>query len=182
MAENTRLKAKDHAATIIPEKDVRIREIRRIGNNQQTKMNYRGSRMDKRELFQIRNIIREIECLQRQLEQAESLVEKHQTTAIVKGSHYSFPYTERSFRLSGADEKEYARKVKRLRMKLKHRIDELIKKVEEAQEYIESIKDSDTRLILQLRFINGLTWEQLEAETGIPMTTAKRKYRRWRDF
>jgi len=34
MAENTRLKTKDHVATIIPEKDARIREIRRIGNNQ----------------------------------------------------------------------------------------------------------------------------------------------------
>ena len=138
--------------------------------------------MDKRELFQIRNIIREIECLQRQLEQAESLVEKHQTTAVVKGSHHSFPYTERSFRLSGADEKEYARKVKRLRMKLKHRIDELIEKVEEAQEYIAGIPDPDVRLILQLRFVKGLTWEQIEEETGMSEATCKRKYRRWRDF
>jgi len=55
-------------------------------------------------------------------------------------------------------------------------------KAAEMQEYIASIEDSETRLILQCRFINGLTWEQIEAETGIPMTTAKRKYRKWRDF
>ena len=65
-------------------------------------------------------------------------------------------------------------------MKLKHRIDELMATVEEAQEYIAGIPDSDIRLILQYRFINGMTWEQIEAETGIPVTTAKRKYkRRW---
>ena len=138
--------------------------------------------MDKRELMQIRNIIREIECLQRQLDRAEYQTETRQTTVAVKGSMRDWPYVEHAIKLTGVDMEDYIRKVKRLRMKLKHRIDELIEKMEEAQEYIESIKDSDTRLILQLRFINGLTWEQLEAETGIPMTTAKRKYRKWRDF
>ena len=138
--------------------------------------------MDKRELMQIRNIIREIECLQRQLDRAEYQTETRKTTVAVKGSMRDWPYVEHIIKLTGVDMEDYIRKVKRLRMKLKHRIDELMATVEEAQEYIESIKDSDTRLILQLRFINGLTWEQLEAETGIPMTTAKRKYRKWRDF
>lgn len=138
--------------------------------------------MDKRELMQIRNIIREIKCLQRQLDRAEYQTETRKTTVAVKGSMRDWPYVEHIIKLTGVDMEDYIRKVKRLRMKLKHRIDELMATVEEAQEYIESIKDSDTRLILQLRFINGLTWEQLEAETGIPMTTAKRKYRKWRDF
>jgi len=138
--------------------------------------------MDKRELMQIRNIIREIKCLQRQLDQAEHEVEKHETTAAVKGSLRHFPYTEHTFKVTGADEVDYAKQVKRLRMKLKHRIDELMATVEEAQDYISKIPDADVRLILQLRFINGLTWEQIEVETGIPMTTAKRKFRKWRDF
>ncbi len=138
--------------------------------------------MDKRELMQIRNIIREIKCLQRQLDRAEYQTETRKTTVAVKGSMRDWPYVEHIIKLTGVDMEDYIRKVKRLRMKLKHRIDELMATVEEAQEYIESVKDSDTRLILQLRFINGLTWEQLEAETGIPMTTAKRKYRKWRDF
>lgn len=138
--------------------------------------------MDKRELMQIRNIIREIKCLQRQLDQAEHEVKKHETTAAVKGSLRYFPYTEHTFKVTGADEVDYAKQVKRLRMKLKHRIDELMATVEEAQEYIAGIPDSDIRLILQCRFINGMTWEQIEAETGIPVTTAKRKYRWWRNF
>jgi len=138
--------------------------------------------MDKRELFQIRSIIKEIECLQRQLDRAEHEVKKHETTAAVKGSLRYFPYTEHTFKVTGADEVDYAKQVKRLRMKLKHRIDELMATVEEAQEYIAGIPDSDIRLILQCRFINGMTWEQIEAETGIPITTAKRKYKRWWNF
>ena len=54
--------------------------------------------------------------------------------------------------------------------------------MEEAQEYIAGIPDSDIRLILQCRFINGMTWEQIGAETGMSEATCKRKYRRWRDF
>ena len=138
--------------------------------------------MDKRELMQIRNIIREIKCLQRQLDQAEHEVKKHETTAAVKGSLRYFPYTEHTFKITGADEVDYAKQVNRLRMKLKHRIDELMATVEEAQEYIAGIPDPDVRLILQLRFVNGLTWEQIEEETGMSEATCKRKYRRWRDF
>jgi len=89
--------------------------------------------MDKRELMQIRNIIREIKCLQRQLDQAEHEVKKHETTVAVKGSLRYFPYTEHIFKVTGADEVDYAKQVKRLRMKLKHRIDELMAMVEEAQ-------------------------------------------------
>ena len=138
--------------------------------------------MDKRELMQIRNIIREIECLQRQLDRAEYQTETRQTTVAVKGSMRDFPYVEHTIKLTGVDMEDYIRKVKRLRMKLKHRIDELMATVEEAQEYIAGIPDSDIRLILQCRFINGMTWEQIEAETGIPITTAKRKYKRWWNF
>ena len=132
--------------------------------------------------MQIRNIIREIKCLQRQLDRAEYQTEARQTTVAVKGSMRDWPYVEHAIKLTGVDMEDYIRKVKRLRMKLKHRIDELMATVEEAQEYIAGIPDSDIRLILQCRFINGMTWEQIEAETGIPITTAKRKYRWWRNF
>ena len=138
--------------------------------------------MDKRELMQIRNIIREIECLQRQLDRAEYQTETRQTTVAVKGSMRDFPYVEHTIKLTGVDMEDYIRKVKRLRMKLKHRIDELMATVEEAQEYIAGIPDPDVRLILQLRFVKGLTWEQIEEETGMSEATCKRKYRRWRDF
>lgn len=53
-------------------------------------------------------------------------------------------------------------------------------KMSEAQEYIATIPDSETRLILLCRFINNLTWEQIEDETGMSVSTAKRIYRRWR--
>lgn len=55
-------------------------------------------------------------------------------------------------------------------------------KVAEAQEYIASVEDSRTRIVLQCRYVNGLTYEQIETETGIPCRTAKRLFKAWRDF
>lgn len=138
--------------------------------------------MNKSELFQLKHLSKEIEYLKKQLELAEYQVEARQTTDSVVGSSPTFPYVQHVIKISGVDEKDYELKVRRLKNNLRRRIDGLMDKVAEMQEYIESVEDSETRLILQCRFINGLTWEQLEAETGIPMTTAKRKYRRWRDF
>jgi len=138
--------------------------------------------MDKRELSQLKHLIKEIEYLKKQLDAAEYQVETSMASDVVSGSSSDWPYIKHTIKISGVDIKDYEQKVKRLRNQLKRRIDELMDKAAEMQEYIASIEDSETRLILQCRFINGLTWEQIEAETGIPMTTAKRKYRKWRDF
>lgn len=138
--------------------------------------------MDKKELSQLKPIIKEIEYLKKQLDAAEQLVETRITTDSVSGSSPDWPYVKHTIRISGVDIKDYERKVKRLRNSLKRRIEELMDKVTEMQEYIASVDDPEVRLILQCRFVNGMTWEQLEAETEIPMTTAKRKFRRWRDF
>lgn len=138
--------------------------------------------MNKSELFQLKHLSKEIEYLKKQLELAEYQVETRQTTDSVVGSSPTFPYVQHVIKISGVDVEDYERKVERLRRSLERRIQDLLDKTAEMQEYIASVPDSETRLILQCRFINGLTWEQIEAETGIPMTTAKRKYRRWRDF
>lgn len=138
--------------------------------------------MNKSELFQLKHLSKEIEYLKKQLELAEYQVEARQTTDSVVGSSPTFPYVQHVIKISGVDVEDYERKVERLRRSLERRVRDLLDKVAEMQEYIETVPDSETRLILQCRFINGLTWEQIEAETGIPMTTAKRKFRRWRDF
>lgn len=138
--------------------------------------------MNKSELFQLKHLSKEIEYLKKQLELAEYQVETRQTTDSVVGSSPTFPYVQHVIKISGVDVEDYERKVERLKRSLERRIQDLLDQVAEMQEYIETVPDSETRLILQCRFINGLTWEQIEAETGIPMTTAKRKFRKWRDF
>lgn len=138
--------------------------------------------MNKSELSQLKHLSKEIEYLKKQLELAEYQVETKHTTDSVVGSSPTFPYVQHVIKISGVDVEDYERKVERLRRNLERRVRDLLDKVAEMQEYIETVPDSETRLILQCRFINGLTWEQIEAETGIPMTTAKRKFRKWRDF
>lgn len=137
--------------------------------------------MNKSELSQIKYIGREIEQLKRQLEDVEYQVETKTVTDSVTGSLPSFPYVQHVIMITGVDVEGYDRKAERLKRSLERRIQELLDKVAEANEYIATIPDSETRIILQYRFINGLTWEQLEAETGISETTAKRKFRKWRD-
>ena len=136
--------------------------------------------MDKRELQQIPGLIKEIEFLKKQIEYAEIHAEAPYAVDVVKGSSKYFPYGERTFKVEGIDWKGYDKKVKRLKAQLQRRLDELMDKVAEAQEYIAGVEDSRTRMVLQCRFINGLTYEQIEAETGITVITAKRIYKKWR--
>ena len=136
--------------------------------------------MEKSELRQVKSIIREIRQLQRDLEIAELKVEARQTTDSVVGSSPSFPYIQHVITVSGIDMQDYTRKAKRLREQLQRRLDDLMDIVAEAEEYIASVPDSDTRQILQCKFINGLTWEQIEEETGINYRTAQRKFRNWK--
>jgi hypothetical protein len=131
--------------------------------------------LDKSGLMQIKNIKREIELLKKDIEDYQP----HTVTDSVKGSSRYFPFQARSFAITGVDTEGYDKRVKRLRNQLKRRISDLMDKVEKAQEYIAGIEDSRTRIILQCRYINGLTWESIEDETGIPERTAKRIYHDW---
>ena len=52
-------------------------------------------------------------------------------------------------------------------------------KVTEINEYIASVEDSETRMILQCKYVNGMTWEEMEEELGISKRTLHRRYRKW---
>ena len=63
----------------------------------------------------------------------------------------------------------------------------LIEHMEEALEewgrgiaYIRSIVDPEIRLIIRLRFIVGLTWEEIAARLVVDLSTVKRWYRSWK--
>lgn len=118
--------------------------------------------MDKEQLKQLKYLKSEIKILQRQIEDIETITTKDS----VKGSLSEHPYIETHFKIEGVDYKSYNRKVKRLQRKLSRRMEELIDLVEETNEYIESIDDSLIRQIIALRYINGLTWDQVAASIG----------------
>ncbi|MBY6878480.1 hypothetical protein [Clostridium botulinum] len=123
--------------------------------------------MNKEELKQLRYIKTEIESIKKQLSDLDYTV----ATDKVRGSSSHFPYVQRSFTITGVDYEEYNRKAERLRRKLNKRIKELIDLVEKTNEFIEDIEDSLTRQIISLRYINGLTWEEVAANVGGGTTT-----------
>ncbi|MGO5074340.1 RNA polymerase subunit sigma-24 [Clostridium sporogenes] len=118
--------------------------------------------MDKDQLKQLRYLKTEIEAIKKQIDNLEY------TMAIdkIRGSSSHFPYVQRSFTIEGVDYEEYNRKTVRLRKKLSRRISELMDLVEETNEFIESIEDSLVRQVISLRYINGLTWEDVANSIG----------------
>ncbi|NFD28808.1 RNA polymerase subunit sigma-24 [Clostridium botulinum] len=118
--------------------------------------------MNKEELKQLRYIKSEIESIKKQLSDLDYTV----ATDKVRGSSSYFPYVQRSFTIEGVDYEEYNRKTIRLRKKLSRRISELMDLMEETNEFIEAIEDSLTRQIISLRYINGLTWEDVANSIG----------------
>ena len=59
----------------------------------------------------------------------------------------------------------HKRRLNRLK-RVKRKLTSLMDLVEEANEYINGIDDSLIRQILSLRYVNGLTWEQVAAHIG----------------
>ena len=118
--------------------------------------------MDKKQLKQLRYLKNEIKILKEQIENLDYTI----TTDSVKGSSPYFPYVEHSIKITGIDTEDYNRKTRRLQRKLERRVEELLDLVEETNDFIESIDDSLIRQIISLRYINGLTWEQVAAHIG----------------
>lgn len=109
-------------------------------------------------LDQLRHLNREIEILQEQIRKAEAAV----VTDVVVGSDPHFPYTERTFVIAGMP----TRRIRRLRQRLDHKLEELIAAKEAMLDYISTAQDSEMRQILILRYIDGLTWRQVARKMG----------------
>lgn len=118
--------------------------------------------MDKEKLSQLYYLNREIEVLKKQLDS----VEPEFVSDSIKGSSIEFPYTEHSIKIKGIGWDEYEAKTKRIKNKIKNRVSELMNLKDEINDYIEKIPDSELRLIISLRYINGLSWQQVASHIG----------------
>ena len=135
--------------------------------------------MTKYELGQIKKTVKEIDELTKQVKSAEYSVMPGMISDTVTGSSRSFPYAKHTIIIEGVDFTGYDKEVKRLKDKLERRIKDLQDQVDEAYEYIETIKDSEIRMILTLRYINGVTWDQLEKDLFMNKRTAQIKFKKW---
>ena len=127
--------------------------------------------MTREELGKLRSIQKEIELIKKELNTITYVTDK------VTGSMVEHPYIFTSFKISGYDSEGYSVKVKRLERKLKRKLDELMDERARIEEYIESIDNATVRMILRLRYINGLGWNQIGNELGYSERQCRRKYK-----
>jgi DNA-directed RNA polymerase specialized sigma subunit len=122
--------------------------------------------MNKRELSQLNKLQTEIEELKKKLKNPEFLVEPKITTDSVKGSMPEYPYVEHTIKIEGIDYSGYNRAVNKIKKQLQEKLDELEKVLESMFDYIYSLPDSEMRQILTLRYIDGLTWQEVAERMG----------------
>ena len=129
--------------------------------------------MQKADLERYRQLEKEIELLKAEIQE----ISPEFTTDKVTGSMVEHPYIFTSFKISGYDSEGYSVKVKRLERKLKRKLDELMDERARIEEYIESIDNATTRMILRLRHIDGMKWHQIGNELGYSERQCRRKYK-----
>lgn len=122
--------------------------------------------MTKKELSQLRYLSKEIDILKMQIKDLEDKAEKQTASDVVSGSNPVFPYERRRFHIEGIDMKIYEKRLRRLRQKLNKRMEQLIRQRERLEAYISGIDDSMIRIILTLRYVEGLSWRQIAHRVG----------------
>jgi len=112
--------------------------------------------LNKKELSQLYWLNREIEEQQRRLAELESLATScaYQITGMPKGR--------------GVDDKlaKYVAEIADLRSLIDLNIKKCFYELNRLNRYINSVEDSQMRMILSLRYINGLSWLQIAFSIG----------------
>ena len=108
-------------------------------------------------------------------EKIAKMEEKERTRDVVSGGAGGTQH----FKVEGFPIPEYT-KVKRLlisrRERLKMKEEELLEITNQAEEYIESIKRSEIRIMFRMRYIEGLTWNQVAHQMNEMFSRTKRTY------
>lgn len=127
--------------------------------------------MTKQELEQYIDLQAEIEDLRERLKE---LTQKEiSVTECVKGSAEDFPYTGKSIKVHGHMQppgrgmKRYA-----IQLHLAERLDEAEAAAEKITAYINTVKSSRIRRILQYRYIDGKKWEEIGRLCNCERSTA----------
>ncbi len=125
--------------------------------------------MTEKELNQLHWINKEIGVLKKQKEELESrsYCKGQEITDMPFGSGISDKVADRAVAMQEINEL-YEIKLKELYV-VRGRI----------ERYINTIEDDETRLIIRLRCINNMNWEDIGDEIGMDRRTASRKYYRF---
>lgn len=115
--------------------------------------------MTKKELLQYRYLLIEIKELENKIKNYEGKI----VTDKVQSSQREFPYTQYELKIQGVEDSLY---IKKLREKLFYRIEKCKKLKVDIENFINNIEDSRTRLIFQLRYVEGKSWVYISRQLG----------------
>lgn len=113
--------------------------------------------MTKQELSQLYYLNREIEQLQNRIEELESKATA--CTKVITG----MPATPGVVDKIG----QYTAEIADLKSLLDLNIKKCFYELNRLNRYIQNVEDSEMRMILSLRYINGLCWEQVAASISV---------------
>ena len=113
----------------------------------------------KEDLLQYEYLKKEIIVLERKLKKYKENVVRDKVT----GSNNEFPYQLIHITIEGYENSLYCRK---LQDSIKKRYKKCLELKIQIEQFIESIDDSRTRLIFELRYIEGYKWQKISKELG----------------
>lgn len=105
-------------------------------------------------LKQFRHLKKEIEDLEQRIKR----ISRSQVTDVVSGSDREYPYTQHHVTITGIDQRAL-RRLQRKRQACKKEYDEIAM-------WIDSIEDSQLRMIFRARYLDGYKWVRVARKVG----------------
>lgn len=115
--------------------------------------------MTKEQLGQYKTLCMEIKELENRLNNLKI----QEVTDKVITSASDFPYNQYQLKIQGYEDDKY---IEKIRARLIRRIRRCKKLRLEIEDFIEGIDDSRTRLVFQLRYIEGKSWVYISRQLG----------------
>lgn len=135
--------------------------------------------LEKSVLIQYCDMQAEIKELRRLIKMTEERLEKIEKEGAVSDVVSGGMGGIQHFKVTGFPTPEHA-KVKQLlisrRQRLRMKEDELLELTNQIEEYIESIKKSEIRIMFRMYYIEGLTWNQVAHQMNEMFSKTKRIY------
>lgn len=157
-------------------------EIERYGvpahikqNSKPSQKSKQDSSMTQEELSRLLTIQKEIDIIKREINNTNAANVPY-TVDKVTGSSSSFPYTKIQYKIGGYDLDSYYIKLDRLNKKLTAKLNELMDERDKINDYIETVGDAVIRMILTLKYVNGMTWSQIGNEIGYSSRSVRLKH------
>ena len=77
---------------------------------------------------------------------------------------------------------EYVEMIEKLEQQLNFSLMELQKKRMAAEEFLQTIENAEDRLIIRLRVINNMKWQEIADEIGLERTTVSKRFYKFLRF